>query len=128
MEQNGSCHLTKLSSFKVSIRNFAWCVNATSLNLVVDILEAKILGSNIIHSHHWKSGDLLLLNNPSLSHFAGPGSQGSFKVTGLRLMHRTTVGGSIKPTKQTGLNYVCRNHAPFQDQEYCLFSLKVEYL
>lgn len=79
----------------------------------------------MIHSHQWQSGDLLLLNNPSLSHFAGPGSQGTFKVTGLRLMHRTTVGGTKRPSKQTDLNYVCQKHPPFEQHEYCLFSLKV---
>ena len=98
--------------------------------MLADILEAKLLGSNLIHTHHWKKGDLLLLNNPSLAHIAGPGSQGSFEVTGLRLMHRSTVGGKVKPSKKATeglipLEYSCHNHAPFEENEYCLFSLKV---
>ena len=97
---------------------------------IQDILETKILSSNLIHTHHWTSGELLLLNNPSLAHFAGPGSQGSFEVTGLRLMHRSTVGGKVRPTKRSTenvapLQYNCFDHPPFQHQEYCLFSLKV---
>ena len=55
---------------------------------ILDILETKILGSNLIYTHQWSAGDLLLLNNPSLAHIAGPGSQASYEVTGLRLMHR----------------------------------------
>ena len=94
--------------------------------LSIDILETKVLGSNKIYTHHWKPGDLLVLNNPSLAHLAGPGSQGSLEATGLRLMHRSTVPGRISPTKKTNLDYVCQNHAPFHDG-YCLFSLKVIY-
>lgn len=98
-----------------------------------DILEAKLIGSNLIHTHHWKKGDLLLLNNPSLAHIAGPGSQGSFEVTGLRLMHRSTVGGKVKPSKKATeglipLEYSCHNYPPFEDNEYCLFSLRVKSL
>ena len=98
-----------------------------------DILEAKLIGSNLIHTHHWKKGDLLLLNNPSLAHIAGPGSQGSFEVTGLRLMHRSTVGGKVKPSKKATeglipLEYSCHNYPPFEDNEYCLFSLRVNSL
>ena len=117
---------------------------------ILDILETKILGSNLIYTHHWSAGDLLLLNNPSLAHIAGPGSQASYEVTGLRLMHRfesiqlifelysnhlhyrSTVGGKVKPSKNPTeavipLKYECFNHAPFEDNEYCLFSLKVKF-
>ena len=48
----------------------------------LDIIEAKILGSNLIYTHHWTAGDMLVLNN--VAHIAGPGSQGSVEVTGLR--------------------------------------------
>ena len=51
-------------------------------HIFLDILEAKILGSNLIYTHHWKAGDMLVLNN--VAHIAGPGSQGSVEVTGLR--------------------------------------------
>ena len=96
---------------------------------IQDILEAKILGSNLIYTHQWQKGDLLVLNNPSLAHIAGPGSQGSHQVTGLRLMHRLTVAGKVRPSKFTSqasipLKYHCFNHPPFESREYCLFSLK----
>ena len=85
---------------------------------IQDILEAKILGSNLIYTHQWQKGDLLVLNNPSLAHIAGPGSQGSHEVTGLRLMHRSTVAGKVKPSKLPSqaaipLQYHCFNHPPF---------------
>ena len=67
---------------------------------------------------------MLILNNPSLAHIAGPGSQGSLEATGLRLMHRSTVPGQHCPTKKTNLEYFCEKHKPFQEG-YCLYSLKV---
>ena len=96
---------------------------------ILDIIEAKIVGSNLIYTHQWQRGDLLVLNNPSLAHIAGPGSQGDFKVTGLRLMHRSTVAGKVKPSKNpihgaVPLEYHCFSHPPFEATEYCLFSLK----
>ena len=99
---------------------------AFDLNLIsfLDILETKILESNKIYTHHWRAGDLLILNNPSLAHIAGPGSQGSLETTGLRLMHRSTVPGQHSPTKKTNLEYFCGKHEPFQEG-YCLYSLKV---
>ena len=66
----------------------------------------------------------MVLNNPSLAHIAGPGSQGSLEATGLRLMHRSTVPGQTTPTKRTNLDYLCQNNEPFEEG-YCLFSLKV---
>ena len=87
-------------------------------------METKVLGSNKIYTHHWQKGDLLVLNNPSLAHLAGPGSQGSLEATGLRLMHRSTVPGLAPPSKKTNLEYVCHEHKPFEEG-YCLFSLKV---
>lgn len=125
METKLNCQRTKHNSFKVcDFKNdFAFCIFYDT-----DIMEAKILGSNLIHTHHWKSGDMLVLNNPSLAHIAGPGSQGSFEVTGLRLMHRTTVAGKKRPSKRIDLEFVCANHAPFENSEYCLFSLKVRLI
>ena len=97
-----------------------------------DILETKILSSNKIYTHYWHAGDLLVLNNPSLAHIAGPGSQGSHEITGLRLMHRSTAPGKSSPSKKTTdaispLKYSCHKHAPF-NEEYCLFSLKVSFI
>ncbi|XP_033727523.1 uncharacterized protein LOC117316851 [Pecten maximus] len=90
---------------------------------IQDILEAKILGSNLIYSHQYKSKDLLLLNNPSVAHIAGPGSQSAMELSGLRLMHRSTVRGEHPPSKQTSVHYECDTIAPHLDG-YCLFSLK----
>ena len=48
-------------------------------------------------------------------------------------MHRSTVGGKVRPSKKTTaavtpLKYHCYNHPPFEEKEYCLFSLKVNSL
>ena len=40
----------------------------------MDLLEAKVLTSNKIYAHNWKPNDLILLENPSITHIAGPGS------------------------------------------------------
>ena len=45
-------------------------------------------------------------------------------------MHRSTVAGKVRPSKKTTeavtpLKYHCYNHPPFENREYCLFSLKV---
>ncbi|XP_069106500.1 (S)-phenoxypropionate/alpha-ketoglutarate-dioxygenase-like [Argopecten irradians] len=90
---------------------------------IQDILETKILGSNLIYTHQYRSRDLLLLNNPSVAHIAGPGSQSAVEISGLRLMHRSTVRGTKDPSKQTSVHYECDNFAPFEDG-YCIFSLK----
>lgn len=73
---------------------------------IQDLLEAKILGSNLIYAHQYNSKDVLLLNNPAVAHLAGPGSQGSVEVYGLRLMHRSTVRGERPPSKTSTLNKV----------------------
>ncbi|XP_033762146.1 uncharacterized protein LOC117343764 [Pecten maximus] len=90
---------------------------------IQDMLLGKILGSNLIYSHQYKSGDLLLLNNPSVAHIAGAGSQSPVEVAGLRLMHRSTVRGDRPPSKDSTIKYECAQFEPFQNG-YCLFSLK----
>ena len=42
--------------------------------MIKDILQTKILSSNRIYAHHYQPGDLLILENPSLTHLAGFGS------------------------------------------------------
>ncbi|OWF54716.1 uncharacterized protein LOC110441476 [Mizuhopecten yessoensis] len=90
---------------------------------IKDLIEAKIIGSNLIYSHQYKSKDLLLLNNPSVAHIAGPGSQNPVEVAGLRLMHRSTVRGDRPPSKTSSIKYACAQFEPFASG-YCLFSLK----
>jgi len=90
---------------------------------IVDLLESRILGSNLIYSHHYKPKDLIVLQNPSIAHIAGPGSQVSASISGLRLMRRSTVRGTMKPNKTSRIQYRCTDSSP-EDEAYCFFSLK----
>lgn len=90
---------------------------------VQDILLAKIMGSNLIYTVQYEPGDFLMLHNPSVAHLAGPGTQTSANISGLRLMHRSSVCGDIIPSKVSNIEYVCGSFYPFEDK-YCLFSLK----
>ncbi|CAC5399541.1 unnamed protein product [Mytilus coruscus] len=90
---------------------------------IQDLFHAKILASNLIYSVNYDPGDFLMIHNPSVAHIAGPGTQTPSEISGLRLIHRSTVTGEIKPSKSTNIQYECNSFPPFED-EYCLFSLK----
>lgn len=90
---------------------------------IQDILEAKILKSNLIYAHDYQQGDVLIWTNNAVAHVAGPGSQGALGVSGLRLMHRSSVKGIHVPNKKTNIHYECGYDTPFKDG-YCFFSLK----
>ena len=90
---------------------------------IMDLLEARIMSSNLIFSMNYEPGDLLMVNNHAVSHIAGPGSQLPPEVSGTRLIHRTTARGVTKPSKNTNIDYQCAKLKPFEDG-YCLFSLK----
>ena len=90
---------------------------------IMDLLEAKILGSNLIYAMNYKAGDLLIVNNYAVAHIAGPGSQLSPEVSGTRIIHRSTTFGESKPSKESKVDYKCANFPPFEEG-YCLFSLK----
>jgi alpha-ketoglutarate-dependent taurine dioxygenase len=91
---------------------------------IMDLLHAKVLGSNLIYSLHYDPGDFLMLHNPSIAHLAGPGTQSPSEVSGLRLIHRSSVQGEIPPNKSTRIEYECGHLPPFTEDGYCLFSLK----
>ena len=92
---------------------------------IMDLLEARLLASNLIFSMNYQAGDLLMVNNRAVAHIAGPGSQLPPEVSGTRLIHRTTARGVSKPSKDTNVDYRCEEFPPFdKDGGYCLFSLK----
>jgi len=95
---------------------------------VMDRIEAHILGKKLIYSHEWRDGDFLVLENPSLAHIAGPGSQTHASFSGLRLMRRNTVLGSHKPSRTLDqLNFLCApsdGEFPADNDSYCFYSLK----
>lgn len=59
--------------------------------VLIDELSAWCVRDEKIYRHRWQVGDLLLWDNCSTQHFA----VGDYGPAQRRLMHRTTVGGSI---------------------------------
>ena len=47
----------------------------------------------------WDEGDFGILDNLAMAHFASPDTQNSAEEAGLRVMHRTSVGGDRRPEK-----------------------------
>ncbi|KAK3092843.1 hypothetical protein FSP39_007816 [Pinctada imbricata] len=90
---------------------------------VMDLLESKLLSANLIFALNYKPGDFLIMNNQAVAHIAGPGTQLPPEVVGVRLIHRSTVQGESKPSKEVKVNYKCAKFSPF-DEGYCIFSLK----
>ena len=58
---------------------------------LIDELSAWCIRDETIYRHRWQVGDLLLWDNCSTQHFA----VGDYGPAQRRLMHRTTVGGSV---------------------------------
>merc|ERR1740129_604564 len=50
----------------------------------------------------WEVGDFAINDNLGNAHFAPPGTQNYRKVSGLRILHRTTIAGEVVPTKADG--------------------------
>jgi len=45
----------------------------------------------------WKEGDLAIVDNLALGHFASVGTQSPREKSGLRILHRTTISGTASP-------------------------------
>ena len=57
---------------------------------LIDELGAWSVREELVHTHRWQVGDLLLWDNCASQHFA----VGDYALPQRRLMHRTTVGGN----------------------------------
>ena len=54
----------------------------------------------LTHTHtQWRAGDFIISDNLAIGHEASPDTQLPPEEVGLRVMHRTTVRGTHKPTK-----------------------------
>mmetsp|Transcript_28230 Transcript_28230/g.54889 ORF Transcript_28230/g.54889 Transcript_28230/m.54889 type:complete len:172 (-) Transcript_28230:54-569(-) len=60
---------------------------------LISLLEDKTRMLEI----EWEVGDLAVIDNLAIGHFASSGTQGSRKDTGLRILHRVTVSGKANP-------------------------------
>ena len=58
---------------------------------LIDELSAWIVRESVVYNHCWQVGDLLLWDNCGAQHFA----VGDYALPQRRLMHRTTVGGTV---------------------------------
>jgi len=60
---------------------------------IVGLLENK----NLMLEVKWEPGDLAIVDNLAVAHFASPGTQEPRSQAGLRILHRTTVAGAVTP-------------------------------
>lgn len=56
--------------------------------------------AHLAYHHKWVEGDFLIADNLALGHEASPETQAPLEDVGLRIMHRTTVQGTEKPSKK----------------------------
>ncbi|XP_072173336.1 (3R)-3-[(carboxymethyl)amino]fatty acid oxygenase/decarboxylase-like [Diadema setosum] len=54
----------------------------------------------IQYSHKWEVGDFIISDNLAVGHEATPETQLPVEQVGLRVLHRTTVKGTVPPTKR----------------------------
>jgi len=50
----------------------------------------------------WEVGDFAINDNLGNCHYAAPGTQNSSRHAGLRILHRTTIAGEVRPMKDDG--------------------------
>lgn len=50
-------------------------------------------------SFQWKEGDFVITDNLAVGHFASANAIRPRSEVGLRILHRTTIGGISKPSK-----------------------------
>lgn len=53
----------------------------------------------LVYSHKWEQGDFIISDNLAVGHEATPETQLPVSQVGLRILHRTTVKGTEKPSK-----------------------------
>ena len=51
------------------------------------------------YSHKWEPGDFIISDNLAVGHEASPETQYPRSKVGLRVMHRVTIAGKVKPKK-----------------------------
>lgn len=68
-------------------------------SILQEIEDAISEHSDLIYAHKWRQGDFIISDNAALAHEASSETQLPPSVVGLRIMHRTTIGGTIPPRK-----------------------------
>jgi taurine dioxygenase len=72
---------------------------AELLSEIKEVFEKTAPSSGLIYSHAWKPGDFIISDNAALGHKASKATQLPPEIAGLRVMHRTTIGGAAPPSK-----------------------------
>ncbi|VVC41405.1 Hypothetical protein CINCED_3A020741 [Cinara cedri] len=89
--------------------SFIWNFNLPSKRVATDeeykkllnSIESKINQNNgqFIYVHKWEPGDFIISDNLAVGHFAHSSTQAPRSEVGLRILHRTTVKGTVRPKK-----------------------------
>lgn len=69
-----------------------------------DIFHVTAPRMGLLYSHRWRPGDFIISDNAALGHEASIQTQLPPDEVGLRVMHRTTVGGTVPPKKDYQLD------------------------
>lgn len=69
------------------------------LQSVLDQITARLEDPARKYVHRWDVGDLAIIDNLAVGHYAPPATQDAAGKAGLRILHRTTVAGTTSPRK-----------------------------
>ena len=69
------------------------------LQSVLDEITARLEDPARMYVHRWEVGDLAIIDNLAVAHYAPPETQDAAGSAGLRILHRTTVAGTSSPRK-----------------------------
>ncbi|XP_050420728.1 putative dioxygenase Mb0100 isoform X2 [Adelges cooleyi] len=89
--------------------NFIWNYKQPSQKVATDEECQQLFNSiyneinqdngKYIYEHKWEAGDFIISDNLGVGHFAHSSTQAPTSEVGLRVLHRTTVKGTIPPKK-----------------------------
>ena len=66
---------------------------------MIETITGKLEDSERCYAHDWQEGDFGIMDNLGLAHYASPDTQLPVEEAGLRILHRTTIAGTNRPTK-----------------------------
>lgn len=67
------------------------------LQEITDEIEKD--GRRLVYPHEWKDGDFVITDNLAVGHFASANAIRPVSEIGLRVLHRTTIRGTSRPSK-----------------------------
>ena len=73
---------------------------AAILDEIEHVFKVKAPEQGLVYAHKWQPGDFIISDNAALGHEAAETTQMPPSKVGLRIMHRTTIGGNPPPKKE----------------------------